>query len=268
MRRSKRLGQNFLVDERIIEKEVAHARVEGKSVLEIGAGTGNLTEKLAEKAGKLVAVEKDGKLIPELRERLKQFKNVEIIHADFLEMSGEELKGFDVVVSNVPYSISSPLLFKLLDVEFERAVLCLQKEFVDRMLAQPGERNRARLSVTTQVQFKVEKLERVSRNSFNPVPKVDSAVIMLERKKARLGEFDKKIVLALFQHKKKKVANALVDSAGVLGVERGELKARLKECSETGALQEERVFNLSNEQILMLSEKIRKHIEKNGEAKE
>lgn len=286
MRRSKRFGQNFLVDRRVIEKEAAHARVEGKRVLEIGAGTGNLTVKLAENAGKLVAVEKDERLIPELRERMKKFENVEVKHADFLKMSAEELHGFDVVVSNVPYSISSALLFKLLGVEFERAVLCLQKEFVERMFAQPGERQRSRLSVTTQAQFEVEKLERVSRNSFSPVPKVDSTVIMLKRKKTRLGEFEKKTILALFQHKKKKVLNALVDSASVFGVERGKLKAILNDrCSKEEKTSEgrssgfggeregsedcslsclcaERVFNLSNEQILMLSEKIREFVEK------
>ncbi len=255
IRPSKRLGQNFLVDQRVLEREADYARAEGKSVLEVGAGTGNLTEKLAERAEKVVAVEKDERLIPALQERLQGFENVEIVCADFLEMNKNQLQGFDRIVSNVPYSISSPFLFKLLDIEFELAVLCLQKEFVERMVAKHGEKQRSRLSVTTQLQFEVEVLERVSRGAFRPVPKVDSKIILLKKRGVGIGEFAEKVILALFQHKNKKVANALIDSASVLGVTREELRSALK-----SAFNNERVFNLSNEQVLSLSDELEKQL--------
>ena len=135
----KRLGQHFLKDEKILEKEARIADVKGKKVLEIGAGDGRLTEKIVANKPKIVyAVEKDRELVEKLEKRFAGRKDVEIIEGDFLKI---ELPEFEIVVGNIPYYITSPIIFRLKDYEFEKAVLIVQKEFAQKMVAQPGERN-------------------------------------------------------------------------------------------------------------------------------
>ena len=129
----------MLVSEKILEYEAAMLRPEGLTVLEIGGGTGNLTAKLAEVAKKLIVIERDTVLAEELKEMFEDKKNVEIIEADFLEMQPKQIGKIEVVAGNIPYSISSPILFKLLDYEFERALLCVQKEFGKRMVGKIGD---------------------------------------------------------------------------------------------------------------------------------
>src|SRR3989338_6092440 len=159
--RAKRFGQCFLSDHRILNREVAYAGPDGKLVLEIGAGDGRLTRLLAQRARQMLAVEIDERMLPQLLGLPEKFVNLEILHADFLDLDFTG-KRFEVIASNVPYSISSPLLFKLATMEFDRAILCLQKEFVDRMRAKPGDRDRSRLSVMSQLHFEIELLESVS----------------------------------------------------------------------------------------------------------
>jgi len=208
--RRKSLGQCFLEDKNILALEAKLANPKDKTVLEIGAGDGRLTQALlAEKPKKLIAVEKDPKFISLLRERFANEK-VEIVEADFLEM---ELPEVDVVVGNIPYYISSDIIFSIKDMKFEKAVLMVQKEFAEKMIAKPGEKNYGRLSVTSQLHFSISLERKVLRHLFRPVPKVDSAIIVLTPiPKVSLTQQQENVIRFLFQHKNKTVRNALLDS--------------------------------------------------------
>ncbi len=207
-RRRKALGQHFLVDDNIADRIVAAAEIaEGERILEIGPGRGVLTERLAP-LGKLVAVEKDRWLAAVLRQRFGD--ELELVTGDALEV---ELPPSDVVVANLPYAISSPLLFRLFDVEWGRAVLMFQEEFARRLAATPGTKVYGRLSVMAQHHVDCRKLFRVSRTAFLPQPRVHSLVVRLERRapdyEVRDFAIFKRVVATLFQHRRKTVRNAL-----------------------------------------------------------
>ncbi len=208
----KALGQNFLKDGNILRKEVSVADVAGKSVLEIGPGDGRLTEKIFEANPKKVfAVEKDSELADLLKSKFeKETKNkkIEIIEGDFLEIEPTKLK-VDVIIGNIPYYISSSIIFRIKDYSFERAVLIVQKEFAEKMIAKPNESNYGRLSVTAQLAFDVKIIQKVPKHLFYPVPKVDSAMILLKPTGNRINQRDEEIIRILFQHRNQTVRNAL-----------------------------------------------------------
>jgi len=245
----KSLGQNLLTDKNIISKEVGYALpLEGKTVLEIGCGTGLLTGELAKKSSRVIAIEKDNALLEECKKRLVQNTNIEYIYADALKI---EFPRFDRIVSNLPYSISSKILFKILDYDFELAVLILQKEFAERLVAKPGEKNYSRLSVNATLKAEVELLDTVSKNSFHPVPKVDSKILRLRKKqKQPLPENFDAVLRALFQHKRKSIKNALIDSSHELGLKKADAKKIFAGFPET------KVFTLTPEEIVELSREI------------
>jgi 16S rRNA (adenine1518-N6/adenine1519-N6)-dimethyltransferase len=142
---SKARGQNFLVDDAIAKRIVDEAHIKSSDVvLEIGPGLGALTTQLLKKNCKVIAIEKDRRLIKFLSDRFST-ENLEIINADVLKV---QLPDFDVVVSNVPYVISSPLTFKLLRIGFSRGVLTFQEEFARRLVSEPGDWDYSRLSVS------------------------------------------------------------------------------------------------------------------------
>ena len=241
LRPKKRLSQSFIVDERVIEKEVEYADVEGKEVLEIGAGLGFLTRKLSEKAKRVVAVEKDARLVKILRSSLP--KSVEVVEADFLKYDAGKTQ---VIVSNVPYSISSPLTFKIAEMEFEHAVLCYQEEFARRMLAKPGMKDYSRLSVMSQLSFEMRFLQRVPRNCFLPVPKVNSALIALTPRKEKVDETSKELINLIFQHRNKTLRSSLLSSSRNIGVS----KKELMRIAERLPFKERRVVSLTQKEIL------------------
>lgn len=185
VRAKKSLGQNFLVDPNIQAKIVA-ALDPGPAdeVLEIGPGTGALTRHLAGAVRRLVAIELDDRLVAILRQEFSTAPGVEIIHADALTRNLGELSE-DVaalkVVGNIPYNITTPLIFWLLEhpVRPERIVLMIQKEVADRILAPPGEKAYGALSVGVRAVANVERLFNVGRGAFRPVPDVDSTVIRI-----------------------------------------------------------------------------------------
>ncbi|RLG57870.1 MAG: 16S rRNA methyltransferase, partial [Candidatus Hydrothermarchaeota archaeon] len=130
-----KLGQVFLIDERVLKREVEYAELSSKDVvLEIGSGFGSLTKFLVEKAKKVYAIERDSTLIEVLKSYVIA-KNLEIIQRDALRITFPE---FNKCVSNLPYVISSPITFKLLKHDFEKAILTYQKEFAERLIAKPG----------------------------------------------------------------------------------------------------------------------------------
>lgn len=176
-------GQHILKNPLVVDSIISKAVIRPSDVvLEIGPGTGNLTVKLLEKAKKVVACELDHRLIAELQKRVQSTNlqsKLEIIPGDVLK---NELPYFDVCVANLPYQISSPIVFKLLLHRpfFRHAVLMFQKEFADRLIAKPGDKEYCRLSANVQLLCRVDHLIKVGRNNFRPPPKVDSSVVRLE----------------------------------------------------------------------------------------
>lgn len=203
-----KLSQNFLIDERVAERQIKYADLNEKDVvLEIGAGKGILTKKIA-KIAKVIAVEIDKKFIS----ILKNIDNVEVINEDFLKLDLNELN-FNKVISNIPYHISSPITFKLLEKKFEMGILMYQKEFAERMVAIPGTKNYSRLSVMVYYRADCFLLEKVPKSAFYPVPKVDSYMVKIIPVGRRF-EVDEnlfeRVVKSLFCHRRKKIKNSLV----------------------------------------------------------
>ena len=208
-----KLGQNFLIDKRVAEREVEYAGIKNNDVvLEIGPGQGILTRLLAEKAKRVIAIEIDKNLIGNLRSSIPE--NVELIHDDALKIDFETLPKFNKIVSNLPFQISSPITFKLLDHNFELAVLIYQKEFADRMIAIPDSKNYSRLSVGVYYKTNCELLETIPKTCFKPRPKVDSCAIRLIPRKdppfsLNNEQFFFELTKNLFNHRRKKIKTTL-----------------------------------------------------------
>ncbi|HEX2093999.1 MAG TPA: 16S rRNA (adenine(1518)-N(6)/adenine(1519)-N(6))-dimethyltransferase RsmA [Longimicrobiaceae bacterium] len=184
--RAKRsLGQNFLVDanlqRRIVESLQAGPEDE---VLEIGPGRGALTRHLAGRVGRLVLVELDDDLVPRLREEFADRPSVEIVHADILGVPLEQVSrdpGALRVIGNIPYNITTPILFSLLErrPRPREIVLMVQREVADRILAKPGSKTYGALAVGVQTVADAERVLQVGRNAFRPVPDVESTVLRI-----------------------------------------------------------------------------------------
>jgi len=213
-RANKRLGQNFLLDESVVRRQVQLAELApDDTVLEIGPGLGVLTEEILSTGAKVVAVEQDEAFCRFLERRFG--KRVSLIQADAVKAF---LPSFNKVVSNLPYQISSPIVFKLLETGFDVAVLMLQREFAERMVAAPGSAEYGRLSVGVYYRADCEISFNVSRASFWPQPKVDSCIVKLVPKEPPFRPRDERlyfdVVKAIFSHRRKKVSNSLgVDPA-------------------------------------------------------
>lgn len=208
----KRLGQNFLVDSGVLQTMLSYCSVSGSDVvLEVGAGLGFLTRLLANKCHKVVAVEIDSKLVSILEAQLRGFRNVELVEGDVLKVS---VRAFNKVVSTPPYSISSPLLFWLLERRFDCAVLAFQKEFAQRLNAPVGSKDYSRLTVSTYYRADVELLDDVSKDFFYPPPDVDSTIVRLKPRKPPFPVKDKELfsdlVRALFTQRNRKVRNSVI----------------------------------------------------------
>jgi len=208
----KRLGQNFTVDSDILQRLVSRASLtEDDVVLEVGAGFGFLTQLLSRACKKVIAVEVDPTLVSFLRKQLHSLQNVELIEGDILKLS---LPHFNKVVSTPPYSISSPLLFRLLENKFDYAVLILQKEFAERLAASVGTKEYGRLTVTIYYRADVELLDVVPRTMFYPPPDVDSMMVRLKPRTPPFHVEDETIffelVRTLFTQRNKKVRNSLI----------------------------------------------------------
>jgi 16S rRNA (adenine1518-N6/adenine1519-N6)-dimethyltransferase len=208
----KRLGQHFVVNSDILQRLVSHASLtEDDVVLEVGAGLGFLTQLLSSKCKKVVAVEVDPKLVSFLRKQLYGLQNVDLIEGDILKVS---LPPFNKVVSAPPYSISSPLLFHLLERKFDWAVLILQKEFAERLAASVGSKDYGRLTVTIYYRAKVELLDYVPRTIFYPPPDVDSMMVRLKPRDPPFHVEDEtmffELVRTLFTQRNRKVRNGLI----------------------------------------------------------
>ena len=177
---SKRLGQNFLADPNIAQEIVSSAHVSrSDTVLEPGPGHGTLTRLLQNLAGRVIAVEKDPWLARELQKFFENNPKVVIVEGDVLKI---ELPPFNKVVSTPPYYLSSKLVVLLAKSEFETGSLVFQKEFGERLVAEPGTSEYGRLTILSQRNFVVEKIREIPRTVFRPTPKVDSVLLTLSPK--------------------------------------------------------------------------------------
>ena len=208
----KRLGQSFLIDNDLLRRLVSYVSLSNADVvLEAGAGLGFLTRLLAQKCRKVVAVEIDSKLIKILKEVLHDLRNIDLIEGDVLRVS---IPSFNKVVSIPPYSISSPLLFWLLEKDFNCAVLAFQKEFAERLNASVGSKEYSRLTVSTYYRAEVELLDYVSKELFYPPPEVDSIVVRLKPRKPPFSVANEQLffelVQTLFTQRNRKVRKSVI----------------------------------------------------------
>ncbi|KAL5049084.1 hypothetical protein BDW71DRAFT_176167 [Aspergillus fruticulosus] len=182
------LGQHILKNGAIADNIVDKANVQpSQTVLEVGPGPGILTTRILEKAKKVVAVEFDPRMAAELTKRVQATpmeKKLQIVLGDFIKTDLSKLPPFQVCISNTPYQISSPLIFKLLSMPNppKVCVLMVQREFALRLLARPGDALYSRLSVNVQFFSKVSHIMKVGRNNFRPPPQVESSVVRIEPK--------------------------------------------------------------------------------------
>jgi 16S rRNA (adenine1518-N6/adenine1519-N6)-dimethyltransferase len=206
-RANKRLGQHFLIDQNIVRKIVAAAELTpDETVLEVGPGRGILTEALASAARRVVAVEIDPQLHRLLEARQSEWKNVEVVCADALSYSLEAVAAGTVVVGNLPYYISTPLLFKFLE----------HRHRFPRLVAKAGTSAYGVLSVMAQYAADISKAFTVSANCFRPRPEVGSAVVVVRTKQEALLSPEEEpafaaVVKAAFAHRRKTLVNSLRD---------------------------------------------------------
>lgn len=219
LRADKRLGQNFLVDEQIVKQIIAAAELSAEdTVLEVGPGIGTLTQALAETGAQVVAVELDRRLLPVLAKTLAGYDNIEIINEDILQLDIRKAvpqENFKVV-ANLPYYITTPIIFNLLEqkLPMERLVAMVQKEVAERMVAKPGGKDYGALSVAIQYYTEPAIAFVVPPASFVPPPSVDSAVIVCKRRQEPPVQIvDEKlffrVVKAAFSVRRKMLSNAL-----------------------------------------------------------
>lgn len=220
LRARKGFGQNFLVDPVIVEKCALASHCQD-AVIEIGPGIGGLTEQLARNSRHVTAYEVDADLIPVLADTLKEYDNVEIILQDFLECDLEtklaelgNAYGNVTVCANLPYYITTPVLFKLFEYpEIPYITVMVQKEVGDRFAAKPKDSAYSALSVEAQFLYDVKKLFTVPGRSFNPSPNVDSVIVQFTRRETDLCKEEIRafyeMVRACFKQRRKTLYNNL-----------------------------------------------------------
>ena len=265
----KKFGQNFLIDERVLEKIISAAEVNKDDfVLEIGPGIGTMTQYLAENAREVMAVEIDKNLIPILSDTLSAYDNVSILNADILKVDiakiVEEKNGGKPVkvVANLPYYITTPIIMGLFEshVPIDSITIMVQKEVADRMQEGPGSKEYGALSLAVQYYAKPEIVVNVPPSCFMPQPKVGSAVIRLTRHSeppvtVKSEKLLFQVIRASFNQRRKTLANGLANY-GAFGLPKEELQACIEELGVPVNIRGE---TLSLEQFAQLSNIIYDH---------
>ena len=226
---NKNLGQNFLISQEVVEKIVDCSNITKEDlVIEIGPGLGTLTKYLLEKAGKVICIELDTKMLQILKDRFSLYKNFEIINDDVLkvdlkniikkEKENSRIKNVKIV-ANLPYYITTPIIMKLLEeeLELESITVMIQKEVADRLIAIPGEKNTGAITYAVYYYATSEGILEVPNDSFIPEPEVTSKVIKLNiRKNTAVNPKDKekmfKIIKCAFMQKRKTLLNSLTNT--------------------------------------------------------
>lgn len=252
----KALSQNFMVNSDILQRQIDYAEItDDDIVLEIGAGTGVLTKRLAEKAGKIFSIEYDKQLVQYLNNLFRNNEKVTIISGDILKL---DLPTVNKVVANIPYHISSPITFKLLDLDIDLAVLMYQLEFAKRMIAKPGTSDYSRLSVNLQYEADVEILEKISKGNFYPPPKVDSAIVKITPKKEKLPVEVRyfRIVTRLLFNTKNKLVSAVLYEFFKKKIQK-EKRFDMKNLIDTNITYSNiRVRELTNEELIQITSEL------------
>lgn len=239
---SKSLGQNFLIDEQIIERICDGAEIgPDDDVLEIGPGIGVMTQAMAERARQVVAIEIDRALIPVLEETLAECDNVEVIHADVMNVDlkaliAEKFEGRrPKVVANLPYYITTPIIMMLLEegIPVSDIIVMIQKEVAERISAKPSTKAYGALSVATQYYSEPQIIAKVPRTVFMPQPNVDSIVIRMTIRTEPPVALENpslffKVIKAAFGQRRKTLHNAL--NAGGFGQSKDQTAEFLKAC--------------------------------------
>ncbi len=266
----KKLGQHFVIDDRIIKRIVNAAELQASDiVIEIGAGLGNLTAPLAEQVHRLYAIEIDSRLVGELQKEFKGKEKVEIVHGDALEVDFApwfiKWKKKMKVVANLPYEISSPMIFRFFRERqyFSLLILMLQMEVARRIIALPGMKEYGPLSIWSKLYSHPQILFAVSPQAFFPPPRVESAIVKFEIfPDANLDEKTEEILSAViraaFTYRRKTILNAL-KMAGLLSSPQENIIAVLK---AAGILPEARGETITLRQFQTFSEQLRQIIEK------
>lgn len=256
-RATKGLGQNFLIDDNVLTK-IIEASGLGKrtAVIEVGPGLGALTSRLIQAAGRVVAIEIDDKLWDYLEEEFGTEEHFELIKSDVLKVDLKEVcerlvKDYDsiMLISNLPYQITTPLLMKVLEeyLPIAKTVVMVQLELADRLAAREGGKDYGALTVSVNTYAEVQKLFEVKPGSFLPRPKVSSAVIELKPKENQLSEALRKqlltLVKAAFHARRKKMLNSITGSTDI------SKEAILKALQEMGLREDVRAEMLSPSQF-------------------
>ena len=225
---NKSLGQNFLIDDEIVEGIVTKANItKNDLIIEIGPGLGTLTSKMLECAGKVIAIELDDRMIKILNDRFYLYNNFKLIHQDVLKVDLQELikenTNNEITqvkrVANLPYYITTPIIMKLLEdkLPVESITVMVQKEVADRLTARPGEKLTGAITYCVSYYSEAEEIMNVPNSSFIPAPEVNSAVIQLKIRNNPPVEIENeeqffKIIKASFMQRRKTLLNGLTNA--------------------------------------------------------
>lgn len=261
LKAKKSWGQNFLKDDTVLESIAAQTKsAPGDRVLELGAGLGALTYHLLKRGARVTAVERDREIVPLLRENLEGVGELTVLEANAAELDyaalANELGGPLTVAGNLPYQLSSRILVSLADAQphVQRAVILVQREVAERLVAPPGSRTFGLLSVLVQRAFDAMMVRDVPPGAFHPPPKVHSTVVTLILKKERLSaEADEKLVRtarAAFSARRKTLRNSLGQGLGIATAEADAM------CTKAGIEGGRRAETLSLAELTALSEHV------------
>jgi 16S rRNA (adenine1518-N6/adenine1519-N6)-dimethyltransferase len=241
---NKKLGQNFLIDENVLLNIVDASNISKEDlIIEIGPGLGTLTSKLLEKAGKVIAIELDERMITILKDRFSMYDNFEIINEDVLKVDlskiiKENKKEYRLenakIVANLPYYITTPIVMKLLEekLDIDSITVMVQKEVAERLIEVPGGKKSGAITYTVYYYAESEQILIVPQNSFIPEPEVESAVIKLNiRKQPPININDEKkffyLIKVAFMQRRKTLLNAVCNSS--LNIDKAKLEQVLNE---------------------------------------
>ncbi len=268
IRANKSLGQNFLINQNVVDNIVGCSNItKDDLVIEIGPGLGTLTKELLEKAGKVICIELDKKMVKILTERFSLYDNFELINNDVLQVKlnkiiseEKEKHGYKSakIVANLPYYITTPIIMKLLEdrLDLESITVMIQKEVADRLIATPGEKNTGAITYSVYYYATSEAILEVPNDSFIPEPEVTSKVIKLTLRKEPPVEVKSKgvmfkIIKSAFMQRRKTLLNALTNTKVFMSKEEG-----MKILNELGLDENIRAEKLTLENFSEITNKI------------
>lgn len=270
IRANKDLGQNFLIDKEVVENIVNSSEVsQDDMVIEIGPGLGTLTKYLLEKAGKVLCIELDKKMVKILEDRFQNFSNFEIINDDVLKVDlkkiikenkeNKNIKNIKIV-ANLPYYITTPIIMKLLEenLDIESITIMIQKEVAERLIETPGGKNTGAITYTIYYYCESEKIMEVPNSSFIPEPDVTSEVIKMKIRKEPAVKLKNPsimfmIIKSAFMQRRKTLVNALTNTQVFISKQEG-----IEILNKLGLSENIRAENLTIEDYAQLSKEISK----------